>query len=80
MELGKQEREGKKPRECGVSEKIHVGNSLKDALCTIRWQPARLPCGIYSTKTAALGREEFICKQQMKIERPGWVVVYGNLR
>jgi hypothetical protein len=36
MELGKQEREGKKPRECGISEKIHVGNSLKDALCTIR--------------------------------------------
>jgi hypothetical protein len=29
MELGKQEREGKKPKECGVSEKIHVGNSQK---------------------------------------------------
>jgi hypothetical protein len=36
MELGKQEREGKKPREYGVSDKIHVGNSPKDILCTIR--------------------------------------------
>jgi hypothetical protein len=35
MELGKQEREGKS-QESGVSEKIHVGNSQNDALCTIR--------------------------------------------
>jgi hypothetical protein len=33
---GKAGKRRKKPRECGISEKIHVGNSLKDALCTIR--------------------------------------------
>jgi hypothetical protein len=53
---GKAGKRKKKSRDCGVSEKIHVGNSLKDAVYTKRLKPARFPCGIYSTRTAALER------------------------